>query len=98
MLSDIAGLYSQRIRKLPLDGEVPLVGNRGPIVRIGRVQAHAGKARRGRRSHILDRASAGGAQRTPKFAVSGELMRQSSWTNAPIALLRCPTVPANPRP
>ena len=46
MLADVRGLHRERIAELALQAEVPLIGDRGPVVRIGGMQPHARRSRR----------------------------------------------------
>ena len=62
MLADISALQRQRAGELPLNRQVPLVGDRRPVIRIGRMKPHSGEAGGGRRRDTLHRAPGGGAE------------------------------------
>src|ERR1700761_2181011 len=76
MLADIAGLNGHRLDDFTLDGEVPLVGDGGAVIGIGRVNADAGEAGGGRRSHVRDGAAGGRTERAEalieKYLVGGD--------------------------
>ena len=64
VLAHIARLHREAVGDLALQGDVPAVGNRRAVVRVGGMQPDAGKAGCRRGSYVGNRAAAGGAERS----------------------------------